>query len=72
MLEARASDFDVESYAKVVWMMGRAHHRSPAACALVDTLSERALGKNATPQVRPGSPPLPNFQASACMRLFGS
>lgn len=53
VLEARAGDFDVESYAKVVWMMGRAHHRSPTACALVDTLADRALSEQATPQVSP-------------------
>jgi hypothetical protein len=51
VLEARKSDFDVESFAKVIWMMGRAHHTSAATCALVDTLADRALHEQATPQV---------------------
>lgn len=51
VLEARHGEFDVQSYAKVVWMMGRAHHKSAAACTLVDTLADRALSEQATPQV---------------------
>ena len=51
MLEARQGDFDVESFAKVVWMLGRAHHKSGTALALVDKLAERALSKTVSPQV---------------------
>lgn len=52
VLEARQGDFDVESFAKVVWMLGRAHHKSGTALALVDKLAERALSKTVSPQVR--------------------
>lgn len=51
MLQARQGEFDVESFAKVVWMMGRAHHNSVTAGNLVDNLSSRALSQQATPQV---------------------
>lgn len=51
VLEARQGDFDVESFAKVVWMLGRAHHKSAGTFSLVDALAERALSDDATPRV---------------------
>jgi hypothetical protein len=52
VLDKRQAEFDIESAAKVVWMMGRAHHTSAAACAFVDTLASRADAPEASLRVR--------------------